>query len=108
LKGKQDRRQNGRDKSPKTSKIRRRITIRKRIKSTIKIKSRTSQGLLYLLLLLLLLLLVLFLILLFIFLLLSCVSLWPTRQSKIDRPPGRKNATRLPSPGHTANVRNHD
>jgi len=42
LKGKQDRRQNGHDKSPKKSKIRRKITTRKRIKSTIKIKSRTS------------------------------------------------------------------
>jgi len=38
LKGKQDRQQNGHDKSPKKSKIRRKITTRKRIKSTIKIK----------------------------------------------------------------------
>src|SRR5208337_338999 len=42
LKGKQDRQQNGHDKSPKKSKIRRKITTSKRIKSTIKIKSRTS------------------------------------------------------------------
>jgi len=42
LKGKQDRRQNGHDKSPKKSKIRRKITTRKRIKSKIKIKSLTS------------------------------------------------------------------
>src|SRR5271157_1510717 len=42
LKGKQDRQRNGHDKSPKKSKIRRKITTRKRIKSTIKIKSRTS------------------------------------------------------------------
>src|SRR5271166_2046309 len=43
-----------------------------------------------LLLLLLLLLLVLFLILLFIFLFLLCASRLSTRQSKIDRPLGRK------------------
>ena len=42
LKGKQDRQQNGHDKSPKKSKMRRKITTRKRIKSTIRIKSRTS------------------------------------------------------------------
>src|SRR5208337_4002852 len=42
LKGKQDRQQKGHDKSPKKSKIRRKITTRKRIKSTIKIRSRTS------------------------------------------------------------------
>src|SRR5208337_1189968 len=42
LKGKQDRQQKGHDKSPKKSKIRRKNTTRKRIKSTIKIRSRTS------------------------------------------------------------------
>ena len=75
----------------KKSKIRRKITTRKRIKSTIKIKSRPHalakgmlEGLPYvaILLLLLLLLLVLFLILLFIFLL--CASRLSTRQSKVD------------------------
>jgi hypothetical protein len=43
LKGKQDRRPRGHDKSPKKSKIRRKITTRKRITSMIKMKSRTSS-----------------------------------------------------------------
>ena len=52
------------------------------------------EGLLHLvfLLLLLLLLLVLFLILLFIFLFLLGASRLPTRQAKIDRPPGTARA----------------
>jgi len=39
LKCKLDRRQNGHDKSPKKRKIRRKITTRKTIRSTIKIKT---------------------------------------------------------------------
>ena len=39
--GKNERRDNGHDERHKKSKIKRRITIRKRMKSTIKIKSRT-------------------------------------------------------------------
>ena len=41
LKGQEDRRQTGHGKSPKKRKIKRKITIRKRIKSTMKIKSQT-------------------------------------------------------------------
>jgi len=44
LKGKQDRRQNAHDKSSKKSKIRRKITTRKRIKSTIKIKEPVQNN----------------------------------------------------------------
>jgi len=44
LKVRQDRRQNGQEKSPKKRKIKRRITIRKRIKSTMKIKSPTLHS----------------------------------------------------------------
>ena len=45
LKGKQDRRQNGHGKSPRKSKIKRKITIRKRIKSTIKINEHAGNNL---------------------------------------------------------------